>query len=549
MRTKFVVLLLVAVSGLMAQSGARYLIITHDDFYSAIQPLVEWKTKKGMLCVVKKTSEVGTTSSMIRSFVVTAYNTWNPQPEFLLLVGGPSFIPAFNWGMGPSAIQTDNPYGSMSGDYRVELPYGRLPCKTARQCSIMVAKILTYERQPDRSDTMWYHKMTLIVNDSADSDAPTYWSDVRTVASMAAPAGFSQIDSLASLRHHDASSVAQSVNGGTSFVLYRGGATDYWHAPFDMRAYLGGLTNFKHLPIVCSFTCQTVSLSSYNDSMTGNTWVKVGTPTNPYGAVAVVGNTHSASHVAGKRSAMTRGFFTGVFAESLFHLGSAVMRGKLQLYNEYHDSMDYAGFTLLGDPEMGIWTSVPQPLQVSYPEYVPFGAQNFTVQAMRNAVIPVRNALVCIQSNSGIYQYGYTDDLGTKTFSINPAVEEMLGVTVTARNCAPFEGSAQIYDPSAVREATRRENSPLVTRHSSLLKVAPNPGHGRFSISAHAGDALPAGTRLSIYRHDGRMAGSASVPGSGTVVWNAGAEPSGIYLVRAVTADGRQLTGTLQLVK
>ena len=44
-----------------------------------------------------------------------------------------------------------------------------------------------------------------------------------------------------------------------------------------------------------------------------------------------------------------------------------MLRGKLQIYNEYHDSMDYMGFNLLGDPELNIWTAVPKPLEVSSP--------------------------------------------------------------------------------------------------------------------------------------------------------------------------------------
>jgi len=538
MRLRALLPLLVFAASLMAQTGARYLIITHDNYYNAIQPLAEWKTKKGMLCKVVKTSEVGTSNTRIRDYIVSAYNTWNPRPEFVLLVGAPSFINAFSHGMGGNRIDSDNDYGNISGDYRAELPCGRFPCKTARQCSTMVAKTLSYERTPTPGDSLWHKRVTTIAADSADSDGYIYWNDIRNVISMMTPSGFNVIDSFSSSRHHNAGSIMQSVNNGTAFVLYRGRATDYWYTPFDIRPYFGSMTNARRLPIVCSFTCQTVSLSAYNDSMTGNTWVKLGTPTNLVGAVACIGNTHSASSVAGRRSAMTRGFFTGVFAESLLCLGNATLRGKLQLYNEYHDSMDYMGFNLLGDPELNVWTTVPRPMEADYDSLIPFGSDSFAVTVTKSGV-PLRNALVCVRSNAGIYQYGYTDGLGVKSFSINPSVEEMLDVTVTARNCIPYEGQARIYNPAGVTE--RRAAGPE-SRVPSLI-VSPNPGRARFAVTARAN------ARVSIHSADGRLVWTRSVLDNGTLTWDAQGMPVGVYVVSTTGSDGRSARVTLRLVR
>ena len=130
-RQAAILLCLSAVTGLFAQTGARYLIITNDAFYDAVQPLAQWKRQKGMMCAVVKTSQTGTTNTAIRNYVINAYNTWNPRPEFLLLVGAPSFLPAFQRGSGPNRFNTDNQFANVSGDFHAELPYGRFPCKTA----------------------------------------------------------------------------------------------------------------------------------------------------------------------------------------------------------------------------------------------------------------------------------------------------------------------------------------------------------------------------------------------------------------------------------
>jgi hypothetical protein len=252
--------------------------------------------------------------------------------------------------------------------------------------------------------------------------------------------------------------------------------------------------------------------------------------------VACVGNTHSASSVAGQRSAMTRGFFTGVFAESLLYLGNAVLRGKLQLYNEYHDSMDYMGFNLLGDPELNVWTTAPKPMDVAYDSLIPFGSGSFDVTVTSSGA-PVANALVCIRSAAGIYQYGYTDVSGQRSFSINPSVEEMMDVTVTARNHIPFEGQARIYNPAAVGEKS------AIRSPQSALSVAPNPGRMRFAVTARPN------ARVSIHSADGRLVWTGSVPNSGTLTWNAQGMSVGVYIVSTAGRDGSSVRATLRLVR
>ena len=49
--------------------GAKYLVITHDNFYDAILPFAQWKHKKGMVTKVVKLSETGSDSSQIRNYI------------------------------------------------------------------------------------------------------------------------------------------------------------------------------------------------------------------------------------------------------------------------------------------------------------------------------------------------------------------------------------------------------------------------------------------------------------------------------------------------
>ena len=69
------------------RDGADYLIITADDFADELEPLLEWKTLKGYQTSLVTLSEIGSSSSAIKNYIQNAYNTWNPAPTYILLVG------------------------------------------------------------------------------------------------------------------------------------------------------------------------------------------------------------------------------------------------------------------------------------------------------------------------------------------------------------------------------------------------------------------------------------------------------------------------------
>lgn len=142
-------------ASLMAQ-GAEYLIITHDDFAQAIQSLAEWKYMKGIPTKVVKLSEIGPNpdTAAIRNYIVNAYNTWDPRPEYVLLVGDNGKIPCFRCYGGIAC--SDNDYANLVGDYRAEIVVGRFSVANGAQCNTLIAKTLGYERTPLMQDPSWF---------------------------------------------------------------------------------------------------------------------------------------------------------------------------------------------------------------------------------------------------------------------------------------------------------------------------------------------------------------------------------------------------------
>ncbi len=431
---------------LCAQQGARLLVIAYDDYCSQLQDFADWKTKRGMLTQVVPLSSVGSSADEVRSYVINAYNTWNPRPEFLLLVGYGGQVPSHYY---YSGIYTDNYFADMTGSYQAELKYGRFPCKTVQQCSVMVAKTLSYERTPFLDDTLWFRTGLTVVREDYDADDSIYWSNAHQAMTYMSQNGFAGFDSLSRAKGHTATDVQNSVTSGKSFVMYRGSATVNWYPPFGVDP--GATYNGYRLPVVLSGTCMTVTLAP-NESMVGDAWLRAGTVASPQGAVAFFGNTHAASHVAGLRSAVCRGFMRAYFADSVATLGEAALAGKAQLDTEYQNAIEYQGFNLLGDPTLLYWTAKPFPVEVAYDSVVVPGAGSFRVTVRKDGQ-PLRNCVVCVRKDTEVYEWGRTDAEGSVALAIAPTSSGTMDVTVTGRNVLPFEGTARVLAGDAGVEA------------------------------------------------------------------------------------------------
>ncbi|MEO0114049.1 MAG: C25 family cysteine peptidase [candidate division WOR-3 bacterium] len=434
LKTKFWAIGLFLLSTIsLAQTGARYLVIAHDTFVDAIRPLVEWKTKKGVKAVCVPLSQIGATPDQIKSYIQNAYNNWNPQPEYVLLVGSPNLLPSYN-----NAF--DDYYADMTGNYQIELCIGRFPCPTVAKCSVMVAKTIGYEKSETMHDSTWFIKGTTIVREDVPPD-PYYQSDCRYIRNLWLNYGnYIHVDSFLSTQGHNQDSVINAINNGRAFVVFRGQSVGSWYWPFNVNPNL--TNNGYKLPIVVSGTCATITLAP-NEAMLGDSFLRVGTVQNPKGAVGFFGTSQVGSNISQYRGAVTRGFFRALYEENIFTMGGAAKRGKFIMDSLYPNQTRYREWNLLGDPELNVWTSQPKKLTVVHDTILFLQPTIFPVTVSCSGA-PVNQALVCVMMDSTIYAYDYTDSTGSVVFSITPQHPGTLAVTVTAHNRFPYEGSANV---------------------------------------------------------------------------------------------------------
>jgi hypothetical protein len=207
---RFALALAVLVSLLPAGQGARYLIITPAGFAQAAQPLADWKTSKGMLAKVVTTSETGTDSVSVKNYILSAYNGWQIRPEYVMLLGAPTFIQS-------AGNRTDCWFGDMAGDYKMELPVGRFPAWDVRECSTFVAKVLAYENPAEGGDTTWYVKGTTVVREDVPTDT-CYQPDSRLLRRYWTSNGYAVAESLADFTGHTSADVTAAAQDGRAFI-------------------------------------------------------------------------------------------------------------------------------------------------------------------------------------------------------------------------------------------------------------------------------------------------------------------------------------------
>ena len=235
----------------------------------------------------------------IRAYIRNAWANWPVPPEYIVIAGGPGHI-------GFPGSSYDCRYGDVTGDYRVELPVGRLYARDLRECSTTVSKTLAYERPDVTGDTMWFLKGCTIVREDGDPDDSVYWSDSRICHGYWQAGGYTRIDSMSKVRGHDSIDVVAAGNDGRAFIVYRGQCGGHWWPPF------GGLdpfswTNGSMLPIVLGITCASINVET-NWSWTGDEFMRAGSPDMLGGAVAYFGATLIGGGVSAHRSACLRGF-------------------------------------------------------------------------------------------------------------------------------------------------------------------------------------------------------------------------------------------------
>jgi hypothetical protein len=527
--------LAVAVATGLAQ---KYLVISADQFVPVVQQLADWKTQKGVPAKVVPVSTIGNTGSAIQAYIRNAYSTWPVPPQYVLIMGSPNLV-------APYSYTSDCNYGDMTGDYKMEIPVGRLPATTMRECSTLVNKCLAYEK-PDfgSGDTTWYVKGTTVIREDAPPD-PYYQPDSRLVRSYWLDAGFTVAESLLNTMGHTSTEVNNAGVAGRAFITYRGQGVSTWWSPFNTVAP-GAWNNGQKMPVVVGATCATLTLAP-GESMYADQFVRAGSPNALGGVICYFGTSSSGSHISEPRGMCYKGFFTSLFIKKDQRLGPATIEGRRWVDSiAPGNTSRYLEWNLMGDPELNVWTGMPRRLQVSYDSVIPMAPQTFTV-TVRSGGSPVAEAYVCAWMDSVVYVVGTTDGTGQARLSINPTHVGPMLVTVTGRNMLPYQGSARIMVSGAPYLVLSNQSlDDIVGNHDRLL----NPGErARVTVGLrNLGGATATGVTATYHCQSNGVLVYDSLSSFGTILPDSTVDGDPVdFAIDTTWRDGQYVDGYLHV--
>lgn len=275
--------------------GAEYLIIAYDEFVEAVEPLAEWRRKRGLRVRTVKISDVydefnhGIFSPVaIRDFLAYAYHRWRPAPKFVLLVGDanydyrdylgtevPNYVPAYLVRI-REGMETafDGWYVTVAGaDMVPDLAIGRIPARQPAEVRTVVEKIIAYEQAP----TEPWQRRVIIVADHARADHQLDWYERICTELMRAHLTAAFEVQLFTLRRREmlarqdarervrwvrqtiTPAFLQAVNQGALLVEFQGhGSAQYWSR---QHVFEGGdvdkLHNRHRWPVFLEISCFT----------------------------------------------------------------------------------------------------------------------------------------------------------------------------------------------------------------------------------------------------------------------------------------------------
>lgn len=436
-------------------SEARMLIICNEILQPYLDDFTEWKEARGITCDVATLSETGTTSSEIKDYIQNIFDTDDNPPSYLLIIGDVDdsyAVPSFYYGQASNV--SDHPYSLLQGgDYFPDLLVGRFSIDSPMELLTIISKVLKYEKTPYLDDPTWLERALLVAgNYSTTPPIPSTPVKVsRWLRDKMLDSDYTQADTVFyPPTYPGTSDISSYINNGVGFVNYRGwGDANGWHYPYFHRENIEDLNNGLQLPVITSYVCNTGDFANDVDPCFGEKWLRQGMPASPKGGVTFVGP--SDLHTSTKyNNSLFSGFYYGLLDEGIYNFGSAVLRGKYEMYENFpliHEPGDDVEFyfyvyNILGDPSLQMWTKIPQQIQCDLPQEILPGEDLLEIDCSN-----LDNGVVTAVKDTEFASSSIIEN-GNASLNIAPTTAGEMVVTITGPNFVPFQDTVEVVTGS-----------------------------------------------------------------------------------------------------
>ena len=385
------------------------IVITPENYISALQPWINWKIQKGFDVNVVTTAQAGGNYNAIQSYVQNLYNTGVSQgatPTFLVLVGDTGQIPGKTSGTATQKV-TDLYYGSVDNDYFPDMFYSRMSAESTNEVTAIVNKILQYE-QYTMPDPSYLNNVTLI----AGWDG--YWTNYvgKPTIQYAMQYYYNTAHGFTNVYNwlgQPYTNCYASLSSGTGFVNYTAhGSETSWSDPQLTKSQVNALTNTNKYFLAMGNCCLTGNFG-YNQPCFGEAMLR-GENKAAYSYIGScpvtywyedyyfgVGATNTFGQMPNINNTAT-GVYDGIWMDETYNtVSSIVFLGNLAVCyastGGYQTSSNptyyWQAYHVLGDGSIMPYRVNPTPNTVSHASSIPSGSSNFTVNAQAGSYVGI----------------------------------------------------------------------------------------------------------------------------------------------------------------
>ena len=370
------------------------IVITPENYISALQPWINWKIQKGFDVNVVTTAQAGGNYNAIQSYVQNLYNTGVSQGA----------TPTGN----ATQKVTDLYYGSIDNDYFPDMFYSRMSAENTDQVTAIVNKILQYE-QYTMPDPSYLNNVTLIAG------WDSYWNprigqptiNYATTYYYNTAHGFTTVN--AHLNQSQYPGCYNALSTGIGFVNYTAhGAETRWEDPLFTVSNVNALTNTNKYFLAMGNCCLTGNFG-YSQPCFGEAMLRgenkaaysyIGSCPVTYwyedyyfgvGATTVMNQTPTQQNTA-------TGVYDGIWMDETYNTVSSItFLGNLAVCyahaGNYQTSTTplyyWQAYHVLGDGSIMPYRVNPTPNTVSHASSIPSGSSNFAVNAQAGSYVGI----------------------------------------------------------------------------------------------------------------------------------------------------------------
>jgi hypothetical protein len=454
----------------------EYLIITDESYLSILEPLAGWKTQKGWRTEIRTVDWITShytgwdNAEKVRNYLKTVYA--DSGTVWVLLAGDTQQVPCrivlvkatFDGYTYEDNAPCDLYYSDLNGtwdangnhlfgeladevDMYPDLFVGRAPINSTTKAQTLVDKVLDYELDPpldfqDRmvfmAEYLWSGCSGHVSKDSIDSwYVPSRFEIVKLYEAW----GTENYDTVMTELNRGHLIANHSGHGNYDYMSIGPGGLS--NSDFDI------LTNGERQTVWYTIGCWTAALDY---DCIAEHWIN-----NPNGGgIAYVGNSRYGfgdpdNPGMGVSELYDQEYFGSLFRDDVYR-GTAIMADhKVHFIPQCDDwvgGFRWCQFVLnhLGEPELPIWTDIPEPLAVTHPDSAIVGTAPFTV-CVELAGAPLEGGLVCLIKDGEVYEAGFTGGTGCVTLHPGPSSPGTMYITVTGHNGLPYQGSVTVIPP------------------------------------------------------------------------------------------------------